>query len=185
MNQEYIRILACDPGSSYTGIAILDLYSDGTIRVPFVETIDATYLIKRTQDVVFKYGEKYARILAIITQIENILNIYNPEIVSIEAPFYNPKRPRAYGVLCEVVSVIKYTIYRFSQVIPFYEIDPSSIKKSIGVSGTSGDKALMLENLTKIGLLYEEHLSYWSFDEHSIDALAVGYTTCVRLNSIT
>jgi hypothetical protein len=54
----------------------------------------------------------------------------------------------------------------------FDTIDPSTIKKSIGVKGNSGDKELMREAVRKIT---NNSVPVDIMDEHSIDSIAIGY----------
>ena len=182
MNNRSLRILSIDPGTSYTGICIADLFSDDILRVRFVETINAERLAKHLRDIEHIYGARYARILAIGNQLQHLLELYSPDVIVSEAPFYNPSRPQAYGALVEVVTMLKTTVCRYNSSLTFVSIDPSTVKKGVGVSGASGDKDLMKLALQKCNILYEAYLNPNSFDEHSVDAVAVAFGYCKTIN---
>lgn len=179
--QPSIRILSIDPGTYYTGVAIMDLNHLGEINIRFVETIDSGHLSLNMGDVVYVHGDRFARILAITHQITNIINQYQPNVVVSESP-YMGRFPAAYGALVEVLSMIRLTIYHHNPSMGFLTIEPSAVKQAFNVKGTSGDKNLMYLSLLKLNLVFDTYLHQRKFDEHSIDAIAVGYAHCKRLN---
>jgi len=177
-----LRVLSIDPGSSKCGTSILD-YSEEKTHVIYAETIDAEYLSRYYKDVAFIHGDKYARLIAISRQIEKLLYLYKPDMVISESPFYNRLRPGAYGVLVEVISIIRSTVFNYNPSTSFSTIDPSTIKNALKVKGTSGDKSLMRNALLLKDISYEEYLSPLTFDEHTVDAIAAGLALCILLNT--
>ena len=181
MNTNVCRILSIDPGCSHMGTAILDLFLDGSIMVQYAETIHTDKLIKYLKDVNYTHGGRYAKLIAINTQLKNVLTLYQPNVIVSENAFINPKRPVAFGALVEAISMVRTTVYQHNPSIPLETIDPSSIKKAVGVSGISGDKGLMQAAMLKCNLLYEPYLNPHLFDEHTVDACCIGYAFCERL----
>ena len=179
--QPSIRILSIDPGTYHTGIAIMDLDYLGKINIRFVETIDSEHLSLTMGDVIHIHGDRFARILAITRQITHLMELYKPNVIVSESP-YMGRFPTAYGALMEVLAMIRLTIYQCNPSMEFLTIEPSVVKQAFNVKGTSGNKQLMYEGLLKLNLDFDTYLHWQNFDEHSIDAIAVGYAHCKRLN---
>jgi len=176
--------MGIDPGSSHCGICIMDMDIKGQCRVCHIETIHADLLLKHYQDVIYIHGERFAKELAIGDKFKLIINLYRPNLVISEAPYFNPGRPQVYSVLVELLTMFRHFVFQVSNTLQFETIDPSSVKKCLKVSGTSGDKNLMLEGLLKQPILYDEHVTITALDEHSVDAVAVAYYKCVELNKL-
>jgi crossover junction endodeoxyribonuclease RuvC len=156
-------ILGIDPGTTVLGFAILDattsqcmLLDIGTIRLN-------------------KLNDHADKLKAIFEKTLQLIELYQPQILAIEAPFYgkNPqsmlKLGRAQGV------VIAATMYKGLEV---FEYSPRKIKQSITGNGNASKEqvAAMLQNMN----LIEENNH--SFD--ATDALAVA--VCHHLqNKIT
>ena len=131
-------------------MAILDLLLTDTVNVVFAETIDSAKLIKRLDYITEIHSERFAKIYAINKRIDKLLKLYTPHIVVSESPFINTRRPDAFAALVEVISAIRTTIFNHDPSVPFYTIDPSSVKRNMGVSGISGDKNLMKQALLNL-----------------------------------
>jgi Holliday junction resolvasome RuvABC endonuclease subunit len=179
-----MRILSLDPGTNFTGVALLELDKDGVIAVILAETINANTECKHYKDVEYIHGLRYAKIIAIETRLKELLSLFNPQLVISESPYFNPTRPQAFSALVEVLSMFRSAVYRFNPSIVFETIDPSSIKNSLSVKGNSGDKLLMKQALINTGLIYYNNLDVNGFDEHTVDAVAVGYARCIELNNL-
>lgn len=168
-----MRILSVDPGSINTGISILELDKDNNIKIIFVDTFNAKNYLKLSKDILEIHGSRFTRINGICNYFNKIIDIYKPDCIASEAPFYNPKNPGAYGALVEVVTSLKLTAFNLDNTLPFELIPPSNVKNAFGVNGGSGDKELMRLALSKLNISYELS-SFDSLDEHSIDSIAVG-----------
>ncbi len=83
--------------------------------------------------------------------------------------------PNAFGALTEIMLAIRRACWRFDPILPLNVIDPSSVKKFMGVKGTSKDKSAMTRALmAKQELANPSGIPLADLDEHSIDALCVG-----------
>lgn len=181
--EQFIRLCGIDPGISNLGISIIDLYSDDRLIVNYSETLVGDNLINPKQFICEVFGKRYAKIVAITNGISDILQIYYPNIVISEAPFYNPHCPEAYAALVEVINMTKHTVFNFNPSVYFETIDPSTIKKSMGVSGRSGDKDLMRMALLNKNIIYNNGINPAILSEHAIDSICVCIAKAVDINS--
>jgi len=144
-------ILGIDPGTTILGFALLDatlsqgaLLDIGTLRLS-------------------KIKEHADKLKSIFERTLQIIELYHPHILAIEAPFYgkNPqsmlKLGRAQGV------VIAAAMYKGLEV---YEYSPRKIKQSITGNGNAS-KEQVAAMLKSMNLIQEKH----PFD--ATDALAV------------
>lgn len=171
--QSTYRILSIDPGSETIGYCV----SEVGIQTKQIEhitawTITGSLLANLSEQAAINYGARFARIRAHADLLNKILVQYEPTYVAIETPYYNPRRPGAFEVLVEVLSMIRNTVFDWNPWITVMLIDPASIKKSIGVSGKSGDKEAVRQALSDIPSL--QSFITDELDEHAVDAIAVG-----------
>lgn len=167
------RILSIDPGTNFTGTSILDIDLNNDIKLKFVETIKAVNLAKKNNSILHVYGSRFTRIHVTGQQITKLLLEYNPDAVISESPYLG-KFPQSFAALTEILSEFRRRTFAYNVSVPFITIDPSTVKKSLGVKGTSGDKKLMRKAIEKIKFKNSDYSNYNLLDEHSIDAIAVG-----------
>lgn len=168
-------IVGIDPGSETLGVSIL--FFD-VITLQITKIVPKTYIGSKlpvSPMLAMLHNDRVSRIKAHEENLFNIYSEYNPVAIVSEAPFYNPRRPNAYGVLVEVICAIRNSIIRYSDTMCFYQVDPASVKRAIGAKGNA-DKDIVKHH---IGLIPEivNVLEYplSALDEHSIDATAVAY----------
>lgn len=168
-------IVGIDPGSETLGVSVL--FFD-------VVTLQITRIIPKTYTgsklpvdpmLAMLHNDRVSRIKAHEDNLYKIYSEHNPVAIVSEAPFYNPRRPNAYGVLVEVICAIRNSIIRYSDTMCFYQVDPASVKRAIGAKGNA-DKDVVKHH---IGLIPEITstltVPLQMLDEHSIDATAVAY----------
>ena len=80
---------------------------------------------------------------------------------------------KAFAALTECMHSMRNAMYSQNPNRVFHTIDPSTIKKSVGVSGKSGDKELMRKAVQGIA---GSMVNVDWLDEHAIDSIAVGYS---------
>jgi Holliday junction resolvasome RuvABC endonuclease subunit len=173
---DHISIVGIDPGSDTMGIGCLKI-DIKTLEIieSTAWTIVASKMVKDTSWDSVIYSYKYARIEQLKKCLISTFNRINPIIIVCESPFYNPRRPNAYGVLVEVLKTVKDSVNEHDRWKPLYLIDPSSIKKSVGASG-GADKTAMKEKVSKLSeLKFIGDTTIEELDEHAIDALATAY----------
>lgn len=176
-------ILGMDPGSNKFGFSLLEVNIDNLDLVSSVAwTIDANDLAKNFQTVLETHGDRMARIHGLQNYIYKILNIYNPLYVASEAPFINNRFPAAGIALTEVLSTIRQALIEYDPEKELYLIPPSNVKNAVKAKG-GDDKDIIKQKVCALDLKYKGDVNIENLDEHSIDALAVGYAKLLDLRS--
>ena len=178
-------LLGIDPGSSTLGVAILEINS-----ITFSLVATTAYTIEATKLELFdmldlRLPERERRLRAISKAISLCLEDYKPLTLAIESPFFNSRKPSAYAVLIETMYVLKQTARAYDLNLPIIEVDPPTAKKAIGVRRLKAKERRRLKLTTK-DLVREALLPLTalkltsdidSLDEHSLDAIAVAYSS--------
>lgn len=179
-----IRILAIDPGLHKCGVSIINLDVHGTPTILYADTIFTKVGLKKQNHLIELHGERQVRLMFLAEKIRMLLSTYTPDITASEIPFWNPKRPGAFQSLVEVVTTVSNTIFSYDCTIPFERVSAAVIKERLGVSGSSGDKALVKEAIQKLGIVYKDN-SIEPLGPDAIDSIAVGLCVCRMLNEIS
>lgn len=169
-------LLAIDPGTTNTGIAILSVNEEGIITLVHVETICTTYLLNFYKDVEHLYGLRHAKITAICDRLYQLITIYNPYEIICEDSYFNPDTPQAKFALLELIASIRSLLYTHFYSLPLVLVEASLVKKTLQVKGNSGDKTLVKNALEKLPLSCGVGITLQLYDEHSCDAIAIGYS---------
>lgn len=177
------RILSIDPGSNSTGISILELDNNNNITVLFVTTLNPTAELFKYRHVIQQHGERFAKFVYICDILTTLLIQYNPRYVVCEAA-YMAKFPQAFAVLTEEIALLRMTVYKYDSSIPFNMEGASSVKSAIGVSGKVHDKGLVRNAIIGLNLHYADGINLDTLDEHSFDAIAIGVSHCMKVNSM-
>jgi len=152
---EKYNILGVDPGTNILGYAILTI--DGPkLTVPAIGIINLK-----------SYADHVTKLKEIYLQLQDIIEIYLPKQMAIEAPFFGKnvqsmlKLGRAQGVSMAAAITMGLEIAEYS---------PKKIKVSITGNGNASKEqvAAMLQNILKIKLNLKQL--------DSTDALAAAYT---------
>ena len=173
MDNLHIRVLSIDPGSSNMGYTFsmvsyehktFTVIESGTINIEKVCGLKTMFETPKLQLISAHLG-------SVITQL---LENYQPDVVICEAP-YMGRFPHAYAVLVMCTQVIQYTVGAYDFTILFTMVEPSTVKKRVGVRGTSGDKDAIKSALLTIKTITLP-ANYNDLDEHAIDSIAIGYS---------
>jgi Holliday junction resolvasome RuvABC endonuclease subunit len=170
------KLIALDPGSDTLGFAAFDVDSETfEIKRSIAFTITASKLVNDESWIATRFSYRTARIYKLKELLLNYYAALNPSFVACESPFFNPRRPGAFEPLVEVKAAIRDSVIEHNPWVNLTFIDPSSIKKSVGAPGNA-DKAVMKKAVSLLtDLNYDGEIKIIDLDEHSIDALAVGY----------
>jgi hypothetical protein len=174
------RVLSIDPGSTRFGVCKSLIYHSGeTGLVPKLEVISSeTLKLERIRNYNGLDPDLYADRKFRIMQIDKYLedNLHDIDIVVYESPFFYSKKPQAFAVLTEVINSIEVGVYRHKPNIPICPIEPTLIKKTIGVKKFS-DKESVREAVTILSKESKDltcTLQLDQLDEHGVDAIAIG-----------
>ncbi|MGI5173980.1 crossover junction endodeoxyribonuclease RuvC [Treponema sp. OMZ 840] len=149
------RVLGIDPGLASTGWAVID-YADSRYRSVGWGVIETEKDMKR--------GE---RLLYIYDQLQNILDMYNPNEAGMET-LYFAKNVTSALVVAEARGTVTLCLSR--NAVPLFEYSPNCIKKA--VSGTARADKILVQQYVKLLL----GLSELPKPDHAADALAAAIT---------
>ena len=172
-DRDTFTILGVDPGSETVGYAIIEV---GIKSLDIVNATAFTVTGSKLPQLCYTdtelYHDRYARIQAHRDAFKRILETLDPLAKVCESPFFNPRRPSAFGVLMEVVAAIQETVRLWDNWKSVKFVDPPTAKKSFGAAGNAGkpDMAIAYQKLSQLHFPGTMNL-----DEHSIDALAIAY----------
>lgn len=164
------RFLSLDPGSVTTGMAI----SVATKEKMIVQDAYTLHLDRLAALEPVRLDLDRTQRLAVLTKaVERYATAWQPSAVFCESPFLQGK-VNTFATLTEALVYIQHGVWAYNPRITIGKMDPATVKKSVGVSGKSKDKEDMRRALYKVADL-ETLIPYDTLDEHSIDAIAVGY----------
>ena len=174
--------ISIDPGLSTCGFAIFTANEHG------IESIEPFTITNSRIGFSSDYPEEHhlgrsIRIHLLCLVLLRVLQRINPIAIVSESPFYNPRMPGAFGSLTELVAALRLTVASYNVYIPFIAYAPQEVKQSFKRSGQIG-KVVMKEALEQNDFLCSKLTApLETLDEHSIDAIAVGYTWWLRLQT--
>ena len=167
-------MLSLDPGIAFTGISINDT-SEG-FRVVETHIVKNNRAFTPEEKVIEKsQGPRAVKLLAIINKFKSLLELFNIEMIVIEAPFYNALTPQAYGSLLEVVFGLKYSVL-VPMDLKYRLIEPTLVKKlftSHGMAKKEMMKQFLISKIATGDIKMDEPVE--SLTEHEIDSIAIGY----------
>lgn len=173
----HYRMVSIDPGLNRCGVAIYEMYDGHRIDRIEAFTLNNDHLIQATGMDEERTSDRTLRLRRLHNAFRNIFEDLKPQIVAFEAPFYNRFRPMAFGSLTETCDTIKYAAYDIlpNSIVCF--VEPMLVKKAVNATKGKG-KDPVKEGISKIPEIMQKlHGSLDALDEHSIDAIGVGYAT--------
>lgn len=171
-------IMGIDPGSNTLGISLISVdVVERRIIATHAHTITGERL-GGSEWVAALHGDRFRRIDNLGQYLHAYLCKHAPLCVAVEAPFFNPRRPYAYGVLMEVMAEIRAIVRLYDYWQTPYLIDPSSVKNAVGAPGNA-KKEVVRDAIFEITEL-NPIMDLGTLDEHSLDAIAVAYTRVQR-----
>jgi Holliday junction resolvasome RuvABC endonuclease subunit len=180
LNDSY-HVLSIDPGSR-KGLGFAISRIDGEkMTVVHATTINVIQVCK-----IHGYADTMVSRLDAIQKIASrFIDDWDIKVVVIENCYFRHGLPQAYRALISVIMAIEEVSNRYFGVGSLVKLEASVIKASILVAGNSGDKSLVKDQLLKIDPCYLvlPHVQLYNLlDEHSVDAIAIGYALhCRRL----
>lgn len=158
------------------GVAIMhiDLRS-WTILETQAYTLNANKLDDLSDWTVNIHGDRFGRIQGLEDCLLRLFNETQPIAIVSEAPFYNPRRPQAYGALVETIAAIRRAVMYFDVWRELHLIPPSSVKNAVGALGNAKKEVIKEKVLQLVDLNYNGPVPLCQLDEHSIDSIGVAY----------
>lgn len=169
------RYVSFDPGTGSLGVAVIDYNRElGTHLVEYATTFQIDRLYKQNKLISETSGDRVAKLRTVRQAINRVLQAWEPAFVASEAP-YMGRFPQAYAALVECVDAIRQGTQLFNPFATLLTIDPATVKKTVGVSGKSGDKEAMRKALAnRKNLVFDSTVELAALDEHAVDAIAIG-----------
>jgi len=176
-----VKFVGIDPGTSFPGVGLIhyDVAEKKIVRASAV-CLHLEKMAKRSPH--FEYQPlRFLKLQAFMMFLRTLFIKERPMSISSEHPFINPKRPGAVIPLAECLYMTEQEVHRYDPYMHLEKIDPSSIKNSVGVSGTSGDKHAMTEAIKKIPEIMDVLVGdIDAMDNNAVDSLAVTYCSLQR-----
>lgn len=173
-----IKIIAIDPGTHFTGLCYLTV-NNNIISIEHVETIEALLLDDNTLSN-YLHGSTWTRIINLSNYISSFAQKINPDYFCSEKNYIS-LNVHSGLTIGELITAVRTQVYLFNPYIRFEIFEASSVKKNIGVKGTSGDKEDVKNAILNLNLQNNSNIDLNLLDEHSIDAIAVGLFKCFNL----
>lgn len=176
-------IVSTDPGTTTCGFGLIQVDpEDLSVLSATAWTIDGSIGLTGSEWLTELYSERYSRVQVIREAFEKTLQMYSPNLVRSESPFYNPGRPGSFEALLHVIFALRESLYKWSAWYELELIDPASAKKLIGVPGNSNEKDLVKKALLAHPDFHDKGIE--NLDEHSYDALLIGWSAVQALRGI-
>lgn len=181
MKSNIIKVLAIDPGLTNTGWSLLECDTvTGKIVVARVgEFHPAPTAEKSTyRDQVNKFSKRTISLKVLRESLQKLFVETKPRYVAIEDIFFNPTRPMAHAALAMWHCVARLAAHDVLNVP--VEIVPTKIaKQSITGRGDNGKFSVQQSIITNKDISFKTGIEA-QMDEHSADAIAVGYAFFTR-----
>lgn len=176
-----LRVCGIDPGTDTLGICYLDIDLDTfAITLYDVKTITA-HLRRRDYDHLREeVGNRFINVKVLQDYVYRSLVSNRPHVLMAEAP-YSGRFATAFSALVEVNLRLRDALWAYDPSMTYYSIDPKSVKKFIGAAVHKATKDNMKLSLMKVSDINWNGFDLIKLDEHSIDAIAVGYYKAKQL----
>lgn len=180
------RIMSIDQGTDLLGLAIFDVnLKEFTVSLVYVNTFNGTKNARAFPDIAEEFGDRYCRLQTLQDDISRLLYSARPNCVISEAPYLG-KFAAAFSAGIECLCMIREVVANYDPSYCLELIDPTSVKKSIGLTGRikkGGEKNVVRDRVLELDKLINctgKDLSL--LDPDSIDAIAVG---CYKIKTIS
>lgn len=168
-------IIGVDPGSNCLGVGII-YYDVITLEIVGSDafTLFADKLAKNSWTG-FVHGGRAGRIEALGETLLKVMHDQTglTDVIS-ESPFMS-RFAQTFAALTEVVNEVRFAVTRYHPWMPLHLVDPPSVKNAVGAKGNADKDAVKLALRMLEGFVYTGGIPFGDLDEHSVDALAVGY----------
>lgn len=176
------RILSIDPGTDTLGVSVIEV--DLVTRIPAVIevlTFKSGKNVRLYPELEDNFGTRYTKLEIHRQCLVKLIYSYRPDIVICESPYLG-RFPNAFEALIQCLGMIQSAVSEYDPWLVLETIDPSTVKKIVGVKGKGSLKDVVKECVLNLrGLENRSGKDLTLCDEHSIDAIAVG---CYKLHTL-
>jgi len=145
-----VKIIGIDPGTTFPGISIIGYCLEDKEIVSVSSICLNLDRITKHSDYIEYQPFRFLKLMKLKEYLSEIFYTEKPILVAAEHPYMNPRMPGAVIPLAQCFMAIQTAVFEFNPRLDTTFIDPSTIKKSVGVKGTSGDKNAMTIAISKI-----------------------------------
>ena len=171
----HLVVLGIDPGTETMGVAVLGLdLCTLEVFAYNVLTLHASHRINPLGVEAQTYGDRFARLNALGSSLQQICAQYNPHSVIAESPFLG-RFPGSFEALVDCLSVVRRAIAGFDPSLLVETVDPPSAKKAVGVNPKGSTKEDIRDAVFKLPIIRYPGVYFEHLEEHATDAIAVAY----------
>ena len=175
------KTIAIDPGTSTIGVSIFTINAID-LSIVDIETVLIDLNIGFIEiDLV---DNLLNRLYRLNLRVKELIEYYQPKLVSIEASFYFKLRPAAYGPLSQSIMAIELATLYIDPNIRIFKFSPKTIKM-IATKGGAANKDDVLSGIANIPEIVNK-INPYLLSEHEVDSLAINYTLLdyIRYNQV-
>ncbi len=181
-SDEPFRVASFDPGSSNLGQALLE---HGFKNEGVAVKTAYTSVLRDTHPDYSMFGElhgsRVVRLMIMRDLILDFLRTHRPHAVIVESNYLG-RFATSFAALVECVAVIRSALFEYDPFIPLYMVDPTTVKTNVGMKKIKGtDKEDVRRVLVSRPDVVWGDVDHNQLDEHSIDAVAIGYYFLTQL----
>lgn len=176
-HMDSVKVIGIDPGTETLGVSIITI-NPLTFKFENIEgfTITAAKTKHFDKNLAAYQDHRTARITALEHVLNEMFELHQPVVVAVETPFYNFRRPTAFGPLVETLLTIRKCVLNINRLVPLHTVDPPNVKKAIGAKGSADKDAMAIAlgkfiNEYKFDSIMSTKLE--EMDEHMVDAFCV------------
>lgn len=176
-----ITLMAIDPGLNNIGVAIYFIsLNPNRINKIIAFTLKATKVVDSSGLDEELLSEQFIKRQKMTNAVKQIAEQYMPDIFVSESPFFNHKTPGSFAILTEVISSCFDKVIEIDPNTVIATLEPKYVKKLFGIAKEIGKEVVKdaVSRFTIITDSLEGNLE--ALDEHSVDAIAIGYTYLVN-----
>lgn len=190
----HLRLLSIDPGTDTLGTCVFDV----DLAAWKVTILDAfTYRASRAvihdhqyQESMLTHGDRHARLEFHKNNVGSILRHFDVHRVASESAFMG-MRAQAFEALVECVSAIRHAVWEYNPSMQMEMISPTAAKKAVQAKPPRKKPEVeaavldIIRNPRVFPITYQGRFALESLDEHTMDAIAVGYHDLLTLYQYT
>lgn len=177
------KLVSQDPGLNNIGLSVyeLELLDENKARIKRIhaETV-TTKNVKEITSLDDDLHEEFLRKKDNMTSaVASFVKDEDPCVFVTETAFFDRLHPSSYAVLSMVISEVFDKILKHNPNITLGKLAPKAVKKLFNIAGQKGkDPVKEAVSLVKV-IMDKLDVDFWQLDEHSIDAIAIGYAYIV------